>query len=251
MNSQNLSQGLQSFQLPGGNFSFTGIPIGGDLAMEQTLYTNLVDESGSTRGFRPEMEKCSKEIVKSLSRSPRADNLLFRYVHFSTGKREIHGFKPLRQCNVGDYDGVFDPQISGQTDLFDSTLEVSEVTRAYAENLVKERYLANAIITVTTDGCDYPGSTHGPADVRRSFEEMINGEMLESLVTILIGVNIQTDSVRRELEEFKEKAGFTQFICVEDATEKTLASIAEFISNSVSSQSQALGSGGASQSLTF
>lgn len=249
MNSQNLSEGLQSFQVPGGNFGFTGMQIGDPtMSMEQTLYGLDVDESGSTLHFRPIMTKCVQEIVKSLRHSPRADNLMFRYKHFSTGLREIHGWKPLQKCNVGDYANVWGG--AGQTDLYDSNLEASEALRVYGEQLAKQRYLANGIFVCVTDGCD-AGSTHGMNDVRKSFEETVTGETLESLMTILIGVNIQSDHVKRELEEYAKVAGWTQFIAVEDADEKTLAKVADFISRSVSSQSQSLGSGGASQSLTF
>ena len=249
MNSKNLSEGLQSYAIPGGNFNFTGLPVGDpNMAMEQTLYFLAVDESGSTMGFRPEMSKATQEIVKSLTRSPRADNLMYRMTHFSTGIREIHGWKPLRDCNVGDYANTF--LHSGCTDLYDAACEGAESMRIYAEDLAKNRYLANGVLVIITDGCNL-GSTYGVNDVRRMFEQLIKGEMLESLMTILVGVNINSPAVKAELDEFQKKAGFTQFIAVEDATEKTMAKVADFISRSVSSQSSALGTGGASQSLTF
>ena len=50
---------------------------------------------------------------------------------------------------------------------------------------------------------------------------------------------------------FKHEAGFQQFVSIKKATEKELAKLGGFISKSISSQSQALGSGGVSQSLTF
>jgi hypothetical protein len=249
MSNENLSQGLQSFQVPGGNFGFTGMQIGDPtMAMEQTLYSLAVDESGSTLPFRTQMSGCTQEIIKSLRHSPRADNLMFRLTHFGTGIREIHGFKTLQKCNVGDYANVFSN--AGRTELYDATLDIAEATRIYAEKLANERYMSNGVLVVLTDGCDY-GSVHTPKDVQQSFEQMVQGEMLESLMTILIGVNIEDDHVKSELETFKDKAGFNQFITVKDASEKTMAKIADFISRSVSSQSQALGSGGASQSLTF
>ena len=249
MSSGSLSQGLQSFDVPGGNFNFTGMPIDNIGSLEQTLYGLIVDESGSTHGFRDEMSKVTQQVVQSLQDSPRADNLMFRLVHFASAYREIHVFKPLQECNVGDYADLFGP--SGSTLLFDTTLEMSEAVRIYAENLAAQHYMANGIITVITDGCDYPGSTHGPNDVRKSFEDMVLGENLESLVTILIGVNITNQNVAQALQEFKDQAGFTQYIELDNASAKTLARLADFISQSVSSQSQALGTGGASQSLTF
>ena len=245
----NLSQGLQSFQIPGGNYGFTGLQVGDpNMSMEQTLYTLTVDESGSTVGFRDKMSLAIQAVVKSLSHSPRADNLMYRHVQFSSDIKEFHGFKPLRQCNVGDYANVFGS--AGCTILYDAVIEAASATNVYAENLAKERYLANAINVVITDGCDY-GSSQGINDVKRAFDKLLTDESLESLITILIGVNIQSPEVKQKLDEFQQEAGFTQFIIVEDATEKTLAKLGDFISKSVSSQSQALGSGGASQSLVF
>lgn len=244
-----LSQGLQSFQIPGGNYGFTGMQIGDpNMAMDQTLYTLIVDESGSTVGFRNEMAKAIQAVVKSLAHCPRADNLMYRHVQFSSSVKEFHGFKPLRQCNVGDYSNVFGT--AGCTVLYDATVEAANATSVYAENLAKERYIANGINVVITDGCDY-GSNQGINDVKRAFDKMLSNESLESFISILIGVNIKDSGVAQKLNEFQKDAGFTQFILVEDATEKTLAKLGDFISKSVSSQSQALGSGGASQSLTF
>jgi len=248
MSSQNLSEGLTNFEVPGANFGFTGANIGDLTSMEQTLYGLVVDESGSTHSFRPDMSKATMAVVESLRDSPRADNLMYRMSHFSNGVREIHGFKELQNCNPGDYQNCFEQ--AGQTDLFDATMEMSEAVRIYGEKLTDQSYTANGIVVVITDGCD-TGSTHGTNDIKQSFEQMVLGEVLESLVTILIGVNIDNDYVKGRLEDFEREAGFSQFICLKDAEAKTLAKVANFISRSVSSQSQSLGSGGPSQSLTF
>jgi hypothetical protein len=53
------------------------------------------------------------------------------------------------------------------------------------------------------------------------------------------------------LQEFKNEADFQQYIYVDRADEKKLAKLGGFISQSISSQSQALNSGGASKSLAF
>jgi len=249
MSSKDLSQGLTDFEVPGANFGFTGANIDDLASMEQTLYGLVVDESGSTMPFRPEMSKATVAIVDSLRESPRADNLMYRMTHFSNGVREIHGFKELQNCHPGDYDDLFEQ--TGQTDLYDATLEMSEAIRIYGEKLAEQSYMANGILVVITDGCDFPGSTHGMGDVKRSFEQVIQGEILESMNTILLGVNIHEAHVKQKLEEFHREAGFTQFECVEDASKSTMAKLAQFVSDSVSSQSQALGTGGASQSLTF
>jgi len=53
------------------------------------------------------------------------------------------------------------------------------------------------------------------------------------------------------LEQFKNEAGIDQFVSIGEATPAKLAKLADFISRSISSTSQALGTGNASQPLTF
>ena len=80
-------------------------------------------------------------------------------------------------------------------------------------------------------------------------------ELKPDLVSILIGINDPKQpwgaDVKKRLEEFHSEAGITEFIDAGDATEEKLAKISEFVSQSISSQSQALGTGGPSQSLAF
>ncbi|UCE66565.1 MAG: hypothetical protein JSU85_00700, partial [Candidatus Zixiibacteriota bacterium] len=60
-----------------------------------------------------------------------------------------------------------------------------------------------------------------------------------------------TDECKAYLDDFKDKANLQQFVNAGNATPKTLAKLANFISKSISSQSQSLGTGGPSQSLSF
>ena len=57
--------------------------------------------------------------------------------------------------------------------------------------------------------------------------------------------------VKRALEKFKNDAKLSQFVDIGNATEGKLAKLANFVSESVSSQSQALGTGAPSQTLNF
>jgi len=70
-------------------------------------------------------------------------------------------------------------------------------------------------------------------------------------VSILIGVNITDSMVSQALNDFNTRAGFTQYVEIGNASKSTLAKLAQFVSKSISSQSQALGTGSASASLTF
>lgn len=245
------SNSLHSFQIPGGSYGYTGVPVGlGMDSFKYTLATGLVDESGSTRPFARQLELCVKEIIKGLRHSDSVDQLVYRHAHFDTNFREVHGFKLLKDCNENDYDGIWAG--GGQTALYNSCVEVIEATRDYADQMAQKHYTVNGVVYILSDGQHYlPG---GPfvtvANVRDALSKAITSETLESLITILIGVNEDPD-VRAGLEKFHREAGFTQFIPIEKADEKSLAKVSNFISRSIYSQSQAVGTGGPSQSLTF
>lgn len=241
------SLGLQNFAIPGGNYGYSGAKIETLTSFENTLALGLLDESGSTGPFARQMELCVKEIIKSLRRSPRADNLIYRHCHFATGFREFHGFTPLAQLNEGMYDGCYVP--GGQTTLYDSCDRVVAELLDYAVKQAAQKYLCNGIVYIITDGRDY-GSVLTPTSVRKRLADAIASEALESLNTILIGVN-PDPGIQADLEDFKNKVGFTQYVPLDKADEKSLAKLANFISQSIQAQSQALGTGGPSTSLTF
>jgi len=240
---------LESHKVPGTHFGYTGTRLA-DLAgaTEYTLCTIVLDESGSTDSFRVEMEKCIQEVVKSCRYSPRADNLMLRLVAFGTSHREVHGFKLLQSCNPQDYDNCYQP--GGTTALFDATCDAIEATKDYAKNLSNNDYLCNACVFVLTDGGDNASKLNAN-NVKDSLAKCVSSEALESLVSVLIGVNVQDAGFKSFLDHFHSTAGFTQFVPLQDASEKTLAKLAAFVSKSISSQSQAIGSGSGSQSLTF
>jgi len=75
---------------------------------------------------------------------------------------------------------------------------------------------------------------------------------MESMVSILVGVGTnQYASVSQALDSFRNDAKLTQFVEVEDASAKTLAKLAEFVSKSISAQSQSLGTGGPSSPVSL
>ncbi len=240
---------MENRKIPGTHFGYTGTRLA-DLtgATEYTLCTIVLDESGSTVGFKDEMEKCIQEIVKACRYSPRADNLMLRVVAFGTNYREVHGFKLLQSCNPDDYKGCY--VCAGSTALYDSSCDAIEATKDYAKQLTDNEYMCNACVFILTDGDDN-ASKFNAGNVKQSLAECVSSEALESLVSVLIGVNVQSPQLKVFLENFHKLAEFTQFVELKDASEKTLAKLAAFVSKSISSQSQALGTGGPSQSLTF
>lgn len=237
---------LEQFQQ--GHFGFSGVRVENLGASEYTLVTIIDDTSGSTAFYKADMEACLKAIVESCAKSPRADNLMVRLVQFNQNVREVHGYKLLQDCNQGDYDNCL--LCGGSTALYDAATNAIQATVAYATTLAKNDFTCNAIVFVLTDGDDNV-STETPTSVRKALEEATTGEHLESLVSVLIGVNVNNPTLASYLQKFHADAGFTQYVPLGDASPNTLAKLASFVSRSISSQSQSLGSGGPSQPLTF
>lgn len=230
-----------------GHFGFSAVHTDDLGATEYTLVTIACDRSGSTDGFQKDMEKVLQEVVKACQLSPRADNLLIRVIKFDHNKEEVHGFKLLEQINLADYDGILAP--GGSTLLFDSMVDSIEGTANYAKQLFQQEMSCNGIVFFITDGLDNQ-STFGYNQIKDGLVQTVKSEFLESMVSILIGVNIQDSHIKSKLEEIKTECGLTQFVPLADASKKTLAKLAQFVSKSISSQSSALGTG-ASQTVKF
>ncbi len=238
----------EAFKANGSGFQFSGVQISQLGASEYTLFGIACDTSSSVSPFAAEIEGCLKSAIESCQRSPRVDNLLARLITFNSQISEQHGFRPLADCHLGNYTGAI--KCGGQTVLRDACVNLVDSLATYGKQLIDNDYIANGIVVVITDGCDV-GSTLGLTQVADALKRAQVSESLESIVSILVGVNVQDSEVSRHLHELKDKAGFTQYIEASDATPKTLAKLAAFISKSVSSQSQSVGSGGPSQTINF
>ncbi|MFW9879463.1 MAG: hypothetical protein ACFFG0_40825 [Candidatus Thorarchaeota archaeon] len=242
-----LNQELDLKTIPGSTFQYSSTRLEDLGATEYTLITIVCDVSGSVSFFKDDLEKCLKEIVSSCKYSPRSDNLMIRLLVFNNQPFEIHGFKLLENCNEDDYINILD--CDGMTALNDAIINAIESESNYANELVENDYNVNGIIFILTDGVEN-NSTYGIEKVKNSLVKTIQDEKLESLVSILIGVNIDVDpDIDIYLTEFNEKVGFTQYCKIGEASSKNLAKLAQFVSHSISSQSNSLGTGGASQEI--
>jgi len=244
------SSTLVSHSLSGQHYGFSAADLGDLGATEYTLVTVVVDESGSTGGFKDEMESCIQEVIKSCKLSPRSDYLMVRLVAFNHDMREIHGFKQLTDCDLADYDSCLSP--GGSTLLFESALNAINATAAYGKDLDENDYDANAIVIIITDGMDNESGSIDSATVGDALKKVMMDEHLESIMSILVGVGVgHYSGVSKGLDDFKKDAGLSQYVEMKDADANTLARLAAFISKSVSSQSSSLGTGGPSQTLAF
>lgn len=231
-----------------GHYGFSATKIENLGATEYTLASVVVDVSSSVASFAGELTRAVKEVVRACKYSPRADNLMVRVVQFASVLDEIHGFKLLENCNESDYDKAL--CVGGSTSLFDASVNAVTATGAYGTSLNQSDFSANGIVVIITDGDDN-NSTLSAQAVKAALATLVKQESLESLVTILIGVNINDRHISQRLQDFKNTVGFTQYVELGNADAKTLAKLASFVSKSISAQSQAPGTGGPSQSLTI
>jgi hypothetical protein len=237
---------METNQAGTGTFTFTATTLDNLGASEYTLVGIAADASSSVAGFVAELNEAIASIIGSCQHSPRADNLLIRLSQFSSDLEEIHGFKMLSSCHLSDYGDVL--KVGGATALNDAVVDMCSAVSKQGDNLTSNDYEVNGILFVVTDGMEYR-STMGIESAIKAMKDVMRSESLESFLTVLIGVNIEEDYVRQQLDEYQSKLGFDKFIPVKDASPKTLAKLAEFVSKSISSQSQALGSGGPSQAI--
>lgn len=239
---------MTSFKATGSGFHFSGTNINNLGASEYTLVGIACDRSSSVAGFASEIEGCLKSSLEGCQKSPRVDNLLVRLLAFNQKVSEEHGFKPLADCHLASYDGFLKP--GGTTSLYDASVNLVDSLATYGKSLIDQDYTVNGLICILTDGVDV-GSTLRASHVKEAIERARKSEALESLVSILIGINVNDPLVSDFLQTFKTEAGFGQYIEAKDASAKTFAKVAGFISKSVSSQSQSVGSKTPSQPIAF
>lgn len=219
-------------------------------ATEYTLVTIVVDVTGSVEHFSKELLETVKSIVKACKpeKCSRSDYLLIRLVTFNTRIIEIHGFVPVSSINEDDYEEL---DCSGLTALYDATYECIGATLVYAKTLIKKEFDVNGITFIVTDGYDNASRQSNPGSIKKLIEYAKSNEEIESLLTVLIGINSGEASYFEQLQLFKDEANLNQFVDAGKATPQKLAKLVQFMSQSISSQSKALGTGGPSQPLNF
>ena len=226
-----------------GGFHFSGVRPDKLGATEYTLVTIVTDVTGSVASFADQLLECVKTVINACHKSPRANNLLIRYVTFNDSVTEKHGFLPLAQVDANQYSAL---HCSGGTALFDACYASVGASNDYAKQLYDQNFQVNSIIFVITDGADNT-SKMAKTDVAVTLVEGVKAEWLDSSISILIGIN--TINCGNYLADFAKVVNFTQYIDVASVTDVSLAKLADFVSKSISSQSQSLGKGQNSQSV--
>lgn len=243
----------QVISIPGpGNFQFSAIRIDDLGASEYTLVTIICDISGSVAGYADELLNCIKSIVGACQKNDRSENLLIRLLYFNQNVTEIHGFKDLKSIDVNEYKPI---KTDGMTALYDAIYAGVGAALEFGKKLKARNYDdVNAVTFIITDGMDNR-SKISPQDIAAKADLARKGEQIESSQTFLIGLNDPNTGYQQEVTKYlsllQAEAKIDKFIDVGDATQKALEGIAGWASASISSASQVVGSGAASQVLAF
>jgi len=237
---------MQTCTTNNGQFQFSAVRPERLQASEYTLVDIVIDTTGSVWAYAAELLATLKTVVESCRCSPRADNLMIRVTQFSQTVSEIHGFKLLSMIDSKQYQAL---KPYGATALYDATEDGISSVLTYAKDLIDQDFDVNGIVFILTDGLDNASKLASPKSIAHQIKQAMQAEQIESLQTILVGVN--DAECAQDLKQFKQKAKLSQYLSTGDATASTLAKIAQFVSQSISLQSQALGTGGPSQSLSF
>jgi hypothetical protein len=163
--------------IDGTGYGFSATRIADLGASEYTLVGIATDASGSVADFRGEIEACVQQIVKACRRSPRTDNLLLRLVTFDDRVQEVHGFRPLSECNPDDYHGSV--VIGGTTALFDAATNVVESVRG----TIYVRSRGQIVELVLTDlGSQVVASTRVAGTCLEHATRLFSGVAVQSLL---------------------------------------------------------------------
>lgn len=244
-------------QVPGaGTFTFSGKKIDKLGALQYTVVTIAVDVSGSVSAFADELLECVKNIVQACQKNQRAEFIVIRLITFGSTINEIHGFRELADINLDDYE-EFVP--AGMTLLFDGSYDAIGSVCEYARMMSAKDYDVNGAVYIITDGDENPPSGYrtiaSPNMMKQLVDKAIQGEEIESLITVLVGLHdphsTWASNIQDYLSKFQADANFTKFIDVGDASPENLAKLADWVSDSVSSQSSKVGSNQPSQVLDF
>jgi len=236
-------------------FSYSSVSVDKLGASEYTIVGVVVDKTGSVSPFKKELEDMLSLSLESCKKSPRSLNLIARSTAFNAGFNgidieELHGFTTLASIDTAKFAGTINPD--GGTPLYEATLEMLDALYDYGKKLYAKQILSNAILFVITDGDDNASKvSHGTAEIKALLAKIRKEEILESVRVVLIGINDTDPGMKGRLDTFKNDAGLDEYVSVGNATKGKLAKLAQFVSQSTSSTSQALGTGTPSKPVSF
>ena len=134
------------------------------------------------------------------------------------------------------------------TPLCDAVYSSVGAMNAYAKSLSDMDFGVNGITFIITDGGEN-SSVATTKMVKEELQKSVTGEVMESHLSVLIGIDTGGSS-QAAIQQFQLETAIDKFIWAGEATIGKLAKLAEFVSQSISSTSQALGTGGPSQNIS-
>jgi len=230
---------LETMNITNSTFNFSGVRPENLEETEYTLVNLLIDVSGSVSPFSTELDQMVKEVVGACQKSPKAENILLRLVHFSSDVNEVHGYIDIPSIDINNYESI---RCGGMTALIDATYTAVGSIIDYAKSLDNQDIMCNGITFIVTDGMDN-ASSYSKEMLKIKINSLIKEEILDSNVTILIGVNTTDSIVKNYLDSFKDEVKIDQYVDMGEVSASKLAKLGGFISKSISSQSQSLGTG--------
>lgn len=243
------------------NFGFSRVSLDDLGGTEYTLVGISIDTSGSISGHERDLEKMANAIIDGISVDsqgnprPRANNMLVRISTFDRGVHELIGFQPPLSIDRS----LLKFTAGGTTSLVDAFISDSEAIQTTAQDMTDRQLEVNSIQFIITDGEENTSTLgrkeNGPdgvffPELKKAIDGTSRKEILESHLSVIVHIN-SGDTISKRCVEELLRSGIDQVEVAKDASPQSLAKIAGFASESISSQSQALGTGGPSQLLTL
>ena len=220
-------------------FTFGHVPIADTFDQENMIGMIAIDNSGSVSGFHAELEKMLMTVTELNQKLPTKNKIMQRVTLFGDDVQELHGLQLVDQINTKDYKNKI--TCGGMTALRDAVLDALEASEQFCSQMVAADYDATACIFIITDGCENNSfKCRSNAVLEKKIKKLRTDEgvFTSSPIIILIGVNMNDQTVKAELDKFAKECGIDKFISVEDATPSSLGKLAGLISQSFSSKSQ-------------
>lgn len=268
-----------------GNFSFSGAKPENLGEPEYTVVCIMDDMTGSVSSFADQLLKMERFVISDAKRSSFEKRIIFRSCRFNSVNRqtptinELYGFTPVGSLEPDKDHPSFSPH--GSTPLLDAIYDGVLSVLKYCESLYDTDITGvNGLLVVITDGEEndsrrvrelaekdgipFPNGSQlakyqdkVAGEIKELIETARRSEKLDSLKVILVGINTSGQSgnygvsIADLLSRLKDKIGIDQYLDAGDVKAGTIGKIAQFISQSVSSTSQALGSGAPSQNINM
>jgi len=252
-----MSQSITASQVitvPQTGFRFTAPPLAVFEEQRYTIVGVTTDQSGSIYKVRGDLFTMNEQIDTDLKAGAGKHTIIVRRTaftsHFPNNVREQHGFLPALAVDPNTHFPIVNSHGEyGGTPLADGVMETILAAKEQAMQLITVQGvpLVNLALAFLTDGGE-TGSRYTPSDIKAAIEQILAEGEIESIVTILVGVDCPVGHLNRQrLEDFQQAAGLSKFIPFEDMTPGAFGQVARVISQTFTSSSQALGSGGPSK----